>query len=122
VRSTRRLALPVSGAQALAVRTFRVCGRRSDPARRSSCGNSAYNIVSATGFSELNCVILDVVEVSVGDRTRSDRKAKIYAPIHPGMPKPAERPESGVRYGAAATSDGRRRHNSTRSGNRRRTQ
>ena len=56
-----------------------------------------YNIRLGDGvFLNFNCVILDVVEVSIGDRTQIGPAAQIYAADHP---RDAETRRSGLEFG-----------------------
>src|SRR6266446_174513 len=56
-----------------------------------------YNISLGDGlFLKFNCVILDVVEVSIGDRTQIGPAVQIYAADHP---RDAETRRSGLEFG-----------------------
>src|SRR5262249_4555249 len=56
-----------------------------------------YNIRLGNGvFLNFNCVILDVVEVSVGDRTQIGPAVQIYAADHP---RDAETRRAGLEFG-----------------------
>jgi maltose O-acetyltransferase len=56
-----------------------------------------YNIHLADGvFLNFNCVILDVVEVSIGERTQVGPAVQIYAADHP---RDAETRRSGLEFG-----------------------
>jgi maltose O-acetyltransferase len=56
-----------------------------------------YNIHLANGvFLNFNCVILDVVEVSIGERTQIGPAVQIYAADHP---RDAETRRTGVEFG-----------------------
>src|SRR3989442_3071425 len=56
-----------------------------------------YNISLGDGvFLNFNCVILDVVEVSIGDRTQIGPAAQIYAADHP---RDVEMRRSGLEFG-----------------------
>ncbi len=56
-----------------------------------------YNIHLADGvFLNFNCVILDVVEVSIGERTQVGPAVQIYAADHP---RDAETRRTGVEFG-----------------------
>jgi len=121
VRYNAALALPVFRAPRAAVRTFRSCRRgRRDPSAGFFC-DFGYNIRLGDGvFLNFNCVILDVVEVSIGDRTQIGPATQIYAADHP---RDAETRRSGLEFGRPGTDrqrrlDRRRRHHSTRRGNR----
>ncbi len=65
-----------------------------------------YNIRLGDGvFLNFNCVILDVVEVSIGDRTQIGPAVQIMPPTTPATPIPAAKASnSDVRCGSAATS------------------
>jgi maltose O-acetyltransferase len=65
-----------------------------------------YNIHLGDGvFLNFNCVILDVVAVSIGDRTQVGPAVQIYAADHPEMQKPgATVSNSDDRYGSVAMS------------------
>jgi maltose O-acetyltransferase len=56
-----------------------------------------YNIRLGDGvFMNFNCVILDIVEVSIGDRTQIGPAVQIYAADHP---RDAETRRSGLEFG-----------------------
>ena len=56
-----------------------------------------YNIALGDGvFMNFNCVILDVVEVSIGDRTQIGPAVQIYAADHP---RDAETRREGLEFG-----------------------
>ena len=65
-----------------------------------------YNISLGDGvFLNFNCVILDVVEVSIGDRTQIGPAAQIYAADHPRDAETRRTASnSAARCGSAATS------------------
>jgi maltose O-acetyltransferase len=75
-----------------------------------------YNIRIGDGvFLNFNCVILDVVDVSIGDRTQIGPAVQIYAADHP---RDAETRREGLEFGRPL--DRRRRHHPARDHDRRR--
>ena len=82
-----------------------------------------YNIKVGDGvFMNFNCVILDVVEVSIGDRTQIGPAVQIYAADHP---RDAETRREGLEFGRPVRIgkrrlDRRRRHHPARHHDRRR--
>ena len=73
-------------------------------------------------FLNFNCVILDVVEVTIGDRTQIGPAVQIYAADHP---RDAETPQNRPRIRASGADrprrlDRRRRHHPARRDHRRR--
>jgi maltose O-acetyltransferase len=68
-------------------------------------------------FLNFNCVILDVVEVVIGDRTQIGPATQIYAADHP---RDAETRRTGLEFGRPVRLDRRRRHHPARDHDRRR--
>jgi maltose O-acetyltransferase len=96
VRYNAALARPVSERHAL------LCERLGDVGhgaviRPPFFCDYGYNIRLGDGvFLNFNCVILDVVEVTVGDRTQIGPAVQIYAADHP---RDAETRRAGLEYG-----------------------
>jgi maltose O-acetyltransferase len=83
VRYNAALALPASERHALLSEHFGQVGKGAviRPPFFCDCG---YNIRLGDGvFLNFNCVILDIVEVSIGDRTQIGPAVQIYAADHP---------------------------------------
>jgi maltose O-acetyltransferase len=96
VRYNAALALPVSERHALLSERFAHVGRGAVIRPPFFC-DYGYNIRLGDGaFLNFNCVILDVVEVSIGDRTQIGPAAQIYAADHP---RDAETRRDGLEFG-----------------------
>jgi maltose O-acetyltransferase len=96
VRYNAALALPVSERHALLSERFGHVGAGAVIRPPFFC-DYGYNIRLGDGvFLNFNCVILDVVEVSIGDRTQIGPAAQIYAVDHP---RDAETRHSGLEFG-----------------------
>jgi maltose O-acetyltransferase len=96
VRYNAALALPVSERHALLSERFGHVGRGAVIRPPFFC-DYGYNIRLGDGvFMNFNCVILDVVEVSIGDRTQIGPAAQIYAADHP---RDAEARRDGLEFG-----------------------
>ncbi len=96
VRYNGSLALPVSERHALLSERLAHVGADVVIRPPFFC-DYGYNISLGDGlFLKLNCVILDVVEVSIGDRTQIGPAVQIYAADHP---RDAETRRSGLEFG-----------------------
>jgi maltose O-acetyltransferase len=96
VRYNAALGLPVSERHALLRERFAHVGAGAVIRPPFFC-DYGYNIRLGDGvFLNFNCVILDVVEVSIGDRTQIGPAAQIYAADHP---RDAETRRSGLEFG-----------------------
>src|ERR1700744_2836540 len=96
VRYNAALALPVAGRHALLRARLGYVGK--DPVLRPPffCDYGT-NIHLGDGvFLNFNCVILDVVEVAIGDRTQIGPAVQIYAADHP---RDAETRSQGLEFG-----------------------
>src|SRR3981081_1542274 len=83
VRYNAALALPVSERHALLSERLGHVGSGAVVRPPFFC-DYGYNIRLGIGvFLNFNCVILDVVEVSIGDRTQIEPAVQIYAADHP---------------------------------------
>src|SRR3981081_1212536 len=88
VRYNAALALPVSERHALLSERLGHVGTGAVIRPPFFC-DYGYNIRLGDGvFLNFNCVILDVVEVTIGDRTQSEPDAQIYAVPHPRAAPP----------------------------------
>jgi maltose O-acetyltransferase len=96
VRYNAALALPASGRHALLCERLGHVGTGAVIRPPFFC-DYGYNIrLGDEVFLNFNCVILDVVEVSIGDRTQIGPAAQIYAADHP---RDAETRRSGLEFG-----------------------
>ncbi len=96
VRYNGSLALPVSERHALLSERLAHVGADVVIRPPFFC-DYGYNISLGDGvFLNFNCVILDVVEVSIGDRTQIGPAAQIYAADHP---RDVETRRSGLEFG-----------------------
>src|ERR1700742_3727176 len=96
VRYNAALALPVAERHALLCERLRPV-RKDAVIRPPFFCDYGTNIRLGDGvFLNFNCVILDVVEVSVGDRTQVGPAVQIYAADHP---RDAATRRSGVEFG-----------------------
>ena len=96
VRYNAALALPVSARHALLSERFAHVGVGAVVRPPFFC-DFGFNIRVGDGvFLNFNCVILDVVEVSIGDRTQIGPAAQIYAADHP---RDRETRRSGLEFG-----------------------
>jgi maltose O-acetyltransferase len=96
VRYNASLALPVSERHALLSERLAHVGADVVVRPPFFC-DYGYNIRLGNGvFLNFNCVILDVVEVSIGDRTQIGPAVQIYAADHP---RDAETRRSGLEFG-----------------------
>jgi len=96
VRYNSALALPVSERHALLVEHLAHVGRDAVIRPPFFC-DYGYNIRLGDGvFLNFNCVILDVVEVTIGERTQIGPAVQIYAADHP---RDAETRRAGLEFG-----------------------
>jgi maltose O-acetyltransferase len=96
VRYNAALALPASERHKLLSERFGHVGVRAVIRPPFFC-DYGYNIHLGDGvFLNFNCVILDVVEVTIGDRTQIGPAVQIYAADHP---RDAETRRSGLEFG-----------------------
>ena len=96
VRYNAALALPVAQRHALLAERLGRVGVDAVIRPPFFC-DYGYNIRLGDGvFLNFNCVILDVVEVSIGDRTQIGPAVQIYAADHP---RDAATRSSGVEFG-----------------------
>ena len=96
VRYNAALALPVSERRALLSERFGGVGTGAVVRPPFYC-DYGYNIrLGDEVFLNFNCVILDVVEVSIGDRTQIGPAVQIYAADHP---RDAQTRRSGLEFG-----------------------
>src|ERR1700733_5268920 len=96
VRYNAALALPVAQRHQLLSERFARVGRGAVIRPPFFC-DYGYNIALGDGvFLNFNCVILDVVEVSIGDRTQIGPAVQIYAADHP---RDAATRASGLEFG-----------------------
>jgi maltose O-acetyltransferase len=96
VRYNGSLALPVSERHALLSERFGHVGTGVVVRPPFFC-DYGYNIsLGDEVFLNFNCVILDVAEVSIGDRTQIGPAAQIYAADHP---RDAETRRGGLEFG-----------------------
>ena len=96
VRYNAALAAPVSERHALLSEHFGRVGKGAVIRPPFFC-DYGYNIqLGDEVFLNFNCVILDVVEVIIGDRTQLGPATQIYAADHP---RDAEKRRSGVEFG-----------------------
>ena len=87
VRYNAALALPTAERRALLAERLRAVGAGSTIRPPFHC-DYGYNITIGEGvFLNFNCVILDVVEVSIGDRTQIGPGVQILAADHPRDPE-----------------------------------
>jgi maltose O-acetyltransferase len=87
VRYNAALALPTAERRALLAERLRAVGAGSTIRPPFHC-DYGYNIAIGEGvFLNFNCVILDVVEVSIGDRTQIGPGVQILAADHPRDPE-----------------------------------
>ena len=87
VRYNAALALPTAERRALLAERLRAVGAGSTIRQPFHC-DYGYNISIGEGvFLNFNCVILDVVEVSIGDRTQIGPGVQILAADHPRDPE-----------------------------------
>ena len=95
-RYNAALALPVSQRHAILCERLAYVGKDAVIRPPFFC-DYGYNIRLGDGvFLNFNCVILDVVEVSIGDRTQIGPAVQIYAADHP---RDAETRRQGVEFG-----------------------
>src|SRR3977135_2068008 len=83
VRYNAALAAPVSERHALLSERLGHGGRAARPPPPFFCDYGSNIRLGPGVFLNFNCVILDVVEVSIGDRTQIGPAAQIYAADHP---------------------------------------
>ncbi len=96
VRYNAALALPVSDRHALLLQRLGHVGAGAVIRPPFFC-DYGYNIQLGDGvFLNFNCVILDVVEVSIGDRTQIGPAVQIYAADHP---RDAKTRREGLEFG-----------------------
>ena len=96
VRYNAALASPVSGRHALLRERLGFVGADAVIRPPFFC-DFGYNIRIGEGvFMNFNCVILDVVEVSIGDRTQIGPAVQIYAADHP---RDAKTRREGLEFG-----------------------
>ena len=96
VRYNASLALPVAERHALLCERLGHAGKDAVIRPPFFC-DYGYNIRLGDGvFLNFNCVILDVVEVTIGNRTQIGPAVQIYAADHP---RDAETRRSGVEFG-----------------------
>ena len=96
VRYNAALASPVSERHALLCERLRRVGKDAVIRPPFHC-DYGYNISVGDGvFLNFNCVILDVVEVTIGDRTQIGPAVQIYAADHP---RDAETRRTGLEFG-----------------------
>ena len=96
VRYNAALAAPVSERHALLCERLARVGKGAVIRPPFHC-DYGYNISLGDGvFLNFNCVILDVVEVVIGDRTQIGPATQIYAADHP---RDAETRRSGLEFG-----------------------
>ena len=96
VRYNAALALPVSQRHALLRERLADVGKDAVIRPPFFC-DYGYNIrLGDNVFLNFNCVILDVVEVRIGDRTQIGPAVQIYAADHP---RDAETRRTGVEFG-----------------------
>src|SRR3981081_1943218 len=96
VRYNAALALPVSERHALLSERLGHVGTGAVIRPPFFC-DYGYNIRLGDGvFLNFNCVILDVVEVTIGDRTQIGPAVQIYAADHP---RDAQARASGLEFG-----------------------
>ena len=87
VRYNAALALPTAERRALLAERLRAVGAGSTIRPPFHC-DYGYNIAIGEGvFLNFNCVILDVVEVTIGDRTQIGPGVQILAADHPRDPE-----------------------------------
>ena len=95
-RYNAALALPVSDRHALLCERLAHVGKDAVIRPPFFC-DYGYNIHLGDGvFLNFNCVILDVVEVTIGDRTQIGPAVQIYAADHP---RDAETRRAGLEFG-----------------------
>ena len=95
-RYNAALALPVAERHALLRERLGHVGRDAVIRPPFFC-DYGYNIRLGDGvFLNFNCVILDVVEISIGDRTQIGPAVQIYAADHP---RDAETRRAGLEFG-----------------------
>ena len=122
VRYNAALASPVSERHALLCERLGHVGKDAVIRPPFLC-DYGYNIRLGDGvFLNFNCVILDVVEVVIGDRTQIGPAMQIYAADHP---RDAETRRTGLEFGRPVRIgkrclDRRRRHHPARRHDRRR--
>jgi len=98
VRYNDALALPVSERHALLCERLGHVGKDAVVRPPFFC-DYGYNIRLGDGvFLNFNCVILDVVEVSIGERTQIGPAVQIYAADHP---RDAATRRTGLEFGRA---------------------
>jgi len=98
VRYNDALALPVSERHALLCERLGHVGKDAVVRPPFFC-DYGYNIRLGDGvFLNFNCVILDVVEVSIGERTQVGPAVQIYAADHP---RDAATRRTGLEFGRA---------------------
>ena len=96
VRYNAALALPVADRHALLGERLGHVGKGAVIRPPFFC-DYGYNIRLGDGvFLNFNCVILDVVEVTIGDRTQIGPAVQIYAADHP---RDAETRRAGLEFG-----------------------
>ena len=96
VRYNAALAAPVAERHALLSERFARVGKGAVVRPPFHC-DYGYNISLGDGvFLNFNCVILDVVEVTIGDRTQIGPAVQIYAADHP---RDAETRKTGLEFG-----------------------
>jgi maltose O-acetyltransferase len=96
VRYNAALAAPVSERHALLSERLARVGKSAVIRPPFHC-DYGYNISLGDGvFLNFNCVILDVVEVTIGDRTQIGPATQIYAADHP---RDAETRKTGLEFG-----------------------
>ena len=96
VRYNSALAQPVSERHALLAERLAYVGRDAVIRPPFFC-DYGYNIRLGEGaFLNFNCVILDVVEVTIGDRTQIGPAVQIYAADHP---RDAKTRRAGLEFG-----------------------
>src|SRR6202011_6148753 len=95
-RYNASLALPVSQRHAILSERLGHIGKEAVIRPPFFC-DYGYNIRLGDGvFLNFNCVILDVVEISIGDRTQIGPAVQIYAADHP---RDAETRREGLEFG-----------------------
>ena len=96
VRYNAALASPVAERHAMLCERFARVGKDAVVRPPFHC-DYGYNISLGDGvFLNFNCVILDVVEVAIGDRTQIGPAVQIYAADHP---RDAETRRTGLEFG-----------------------
>ena len=96
VRYNASLALPVSARHALLCERLGHVGKDAVIRPPFFCDYGTNIRLGEGVFLNFNCVILDVVEVSIGDRTQIGPAVQIYAADHP---RDAETRRAGLEFG-----------------------